>query len=196
MAIAIPAPSAGQPAKVAVTVVHLQHTGHVLAALSRAATAPPSSVGQLTGSVFPLAEPGASGLVLVPAELLTAAELSAPPAILTAFWRWYVDTGGKPVAAPATPEPKPVTGTAPTVQLNAGSLSVSSAGDGKAPVLALVHPTGHWGTGTTTSLQIRATLDANGVAQLGNGAVTLTDEALVFVRGRPVVKYAPAPVIN
>ncbi|WP_033327239.1 hypothetical protein [Streptomyces yerevanensis] len=197
MATAKPAASAVTPTSVAVTVLHLQHTGHVLAALTRTTAAPTADVGELTGSTdFPLAEPGASGLVLVPADLLTAADLSAPPDILTAFWHWYVDVGVLPAPAPAPPRLEQVTGTVPTVQRDAGSLTVSSVGDSKAPVLALVHPAGQWGAGTTARLRILSFLDARGRAQLGGGAVTSTDEALVFVQGRPVARYAPAPVIN
>lgn len=105
--------SVPQAPELTVTVVRLEHTGHVLAALTRATTGPPPAVRLLTQSAFPLAVPGASGLVLVPAELLTTEQLGAPRDILAAPWRWYVDTGGEQAAAPATPQLKPVSCPAP-----------------------------------------------------------------------------------
>ncbi|MFF3456879.1 hypothetical protein ACFYXH_21595 [Streptomyces sp. NPDC002730] len=186
--------SVAQTTELTVTVVRLEHTGHVVAALTRATAGPPPAVRQLTQSAFPLAVPGASGLVLVPAELLTTEELSAPRDILAAPWRWYVDTGGPQAATPATPRLKPVSGDAPSVDLNAGSLDITSAGDGAAPVLALVHPTAQWGAGSAVSLQIRDALGTNGAALLGSGAVNDSDEALAFVRGRPVTVYIPVRI--
>ncbi|WP_406276696.1 hypothetical protein OHT93_33170 [Streptomyces sp. NBC_00191] len=187
--------SVSQTPELTVTVVRLEHTGHVLAALTRATTGPPPAVRLLTQSAFPLAVPGASGLVLVPAELLTTEELSAPRDILAAPWRWYVDTGGEQVATPATPQLKPVSCPAPSVDLSEGSLTItSSTTDGAAPVLALVHPTAQWGTGSAVSLQIRDILGPDGSALLGNGAVEESDEALVFVRGRPVTAYSPGGI--
>ncbi|MEU4495863.1 hypothetical protein AB0F96_21000 [Streptomyces sp. NPDC023998] len=187
--------SVPQTPELTVTVVRLEHTGHVLAALTRATTGPPPAVRLLTQSAFPLAVPGASGLVLVPAELLTTEQLGAPRDILAAPWRWYVDTGGEQAAAPATPQLKPVSCPAPSVGLTEGSLNIaSSTTDGAAPVLALVHPTAQWGTGSAVSLQIRDALGPNGAALLGNGNVAESDEALVFVRGRPVAVYAPGEI--
>lgn len=192
MAIAAAAQTAVQTTKLTVTVVRLEHTGHVLAALTRATPAPRPAVGQLAGSAFPLAVPGASGLVLVSAELLTVEELSAPPGVLTAPWLWYVDTGG----TPPTPQLKQVSSNAPTTVLDAGTLTITSPGDSNAPVLCLVHPTGQWATGTAVSLQVRAGLDANGTARVGNSALGKNDEALVFVRGRPVAVHPPKPGMN
>ncbi|MCX4585503.1 hypothetical protein [Streptomyces sp. NBC_01481] len=187
--------SVSQTPELTVTVVRLEHTGHVLAALTRATTGPPPAVRLLTQSAFPLAVPGASGLVLVPAEFLTTEELSAPRDILAAPWRWYVDTGGEQAATPATPQLKPVSCPTPSVGVTEGSLTItSSTTDGAAPVLALVHPTAQWGTGSAVSLQIRDVLGPDGAALLGNGAVEDSDEALVFVRGRPVTAYSPGGI--
>lgn len=187
--------SVPQAPELTVTVVRLEHSGHVVAALTRATPGPPPAVRLLTQSAFPLAIPGASGLVLVPAELLTTEELSAPRDILAAPWRWYVDTGGEQAATPATPQLKPVSCPAPSVGLTEGSLTItSSTTDGAAPVLALVHPAAQWGTGSAVSLQIRDVLGPDGSALMGNGAVEDSDEALVFVRGRPVTVYSPGEI--
>ncbi|MFC4502850.1 MULTISPECIES: hypothetical protein [Streptomyces] len=169
-----------KPTGTTVTVLRLTHTGHVVGALTRAAPAPPPVVRQLTGAAFPLAVPGTSGLVLAMAGLLTAEELPAPPGFLTAPWQWYVDP------AEAEPQLRPVSGVPPRVSPDSGSLRVGSTDDGGAPVLALVHPSAHWGAGTSPRFHVPAALDANGTALLGNGAVGAEDEFMVFVRGRPV----------
>lgn len=83
----------------------------------------------------------------------------------------------------------------PSVGLTEGSLTItSSTTDGAAPVLALVHPTAQWGAGSAVSLQIRDVLGPDGSALMGNGAVEDSDEALVFVRGRPVTVYSPGEI--
>ncbi|WP_326654770.1 MULTISPECIES: hypothetical protein [unclassified Streptomyces] len=187
--------SVPQSPELTVTVVRLEHTGHVVAALTRATPGPPPAVRLLTQRAIPLAVPGASGLVLVPTGLLTTEELSAPRDILAAPWRWYVDTGGEQAATPAMPQLKPVSCPAPSVGLTEGSLTItSSTTDGAAPVLALVHPTAQWGAGSAVSLQIRDVLGPDGSALMGNGAVEDSDEALVFVRGRPVTVYSPGEI--
>lgn len=126
MAIAVPAPAAGQTTGPTVTVVRLKHTGHVVAALTRTGAAPPPVAGQLTGGALPLAVPGATGLVLVPADLLTAEEPGAPPGLLTAPWHWYVDTGDPRAVAPAPPRLVEVSGDIPAVEYDAGSLRITS----------------------------------------------------------------------
>lgn len=188
MAIAVPAPAAGQPTGTTVTVVRLQHTGHVVAALTRAGAAPPPVAGQLTGKAFPLAVPGAAGLVLIPADLLTAEEFGdAPPELLTAPWHWYVDTGDPRAATPAAAQLKQVSGAAPSVDVDAGSLHISSPDDKNAPVLLLVHPPAPWGAGTAVGRTLAAELDGTGAAVLG--PFDEDDQALVFVRGRPASAY-------
>lgn len=197
MTIAVPAPAAGHTSgrtngrttEPTVTVVRLKHTGHVVAALTRTGTAPPPVAGHLTGGALPLAVPGATGLVLVPADLLTAEELGAPPGLLTTPWHWYVDTGDPQAVAPATARLAEVSGDIPTVDPDAGSLRISSPDDANAPVLLLVHPPAQWGTGAAAHITLAAHLDGTGTVVLGDGAVGQNDHALVFVRGRPVSVY-------
>ncbi|WP_329531346.1 hypothetical protein OG568_11165 [Streptomyces sp. NBC_01450] len=189
MAIAVPAPAAGQTTGPTVTVVRLKHTGHVVAALTRTGAAPPPVAGQLTGGALPLAVPGATGLVLVPADLLTAEEPGAPPGLLTAPWHWYVDTGDPRAVAPAPPRLVEVSGDIPAVEYDAGSLRITSPDDENAPVLLLVHPPAQWGTGTAAVITLTAHLDGSGTVLMGDGAVGENDHALAFVRGRPVSVY-------
>ncbi|MFF2510365.1 hypothetical protein [Streptomyces sp. NPDC058086] len=193
MTIAVPAPGAGQTTgptrEPTVAVVRLKHTGHVVAALTRTGASFPPVAGQLTGGALPLAVPGATGLVLVPADLLTAEELGAPPGLLTTPWDWYVDTGDPQAAAPAAARLVEVSGDIPTVDHDAGSLRITSPDDANAPVLLLVHPPAQWDTGTAARITLTAHLDGTGTVVLGDGAVGQSDQALVFVRGRPVSVY-------
>ncbi|GGR38734.1 hypothetical protein [Streptomyces netropsis] len=188
---------AEQPATVSATVLTLGHTGHVVAALTRAATGPPPAVRILAGDALPLAVPGGSGLVLVPVELLTAQELSAPVGVLAAPWRWYLaDTGGQGAAGAAagTPRLLPLADPPPGVTRASGSLDISSPADGGAPVLALVHPPGGWDGTVVVGLRESGVLDTDGRARLGSGGVRDTDHALVFVRGRPTAVFVPSEV--
>lgn len=176
-----------------VTVVRLSQTGHVVAALTRAAPGAASSVRALVGDALPLAVPGLSGQVLVPAELLTAEEITAPAGLLAAPWLWSVEVTGPGVGAVS------LTGAPPEANWSdaaGGSLTVTTsppAASGTA-VLALVHPAPSWDPGVAPKAILSGALDGDGVARLGAGEVAPSDDALVFVQGRPAGVYVPSVV--
>ncbi|MFD8050354.1 hypothetical protein ACFV5E_43790 [Streptomyces chartreusis] len=176
-----------------VTVVRLSQTGHVVAALTRAAPGTAPSVRALVGDALRLAVPGLSGQILVPAELLTAEEITAPAGVLAAPWLWSVEVTETGVGA------VPLTGAPPAANWSdaaGGSLTVTTsppAASGTA-VLALVHPAPSWDPGVAPKAVLTGALDGDGAARLGAGEVAPSDHALVFVQGRPAGVYVPSAV--
>ncbi|MBT1093472.1 hypothetical protein [Streptomyces sp. Tu102] len=176
-----------------VTVVRLSQTGHVVAALTRAAPGAAPSVRALVGDALRLAVPGLSGQILVPAELLTAEEITAPAGVLAAPWLWSVEVTETGVGA------VPLTGAPPAANWSdaaGGSLTVTTsppATSGTA-VLALVHPAPSWDPGVAPKAVLTGALDGDGVARLGTGEVAPSDHALVFVQGGPAGVYVPSAV--